>query len=196
MPELPRTLVPRFRIEGTLTTLGPLRIGSGAFAESRIPVKKKHGAWVEVQGVFLDVSGRAYIPGSSLKGFLRNYLDSRGVASGLWQSMFGYQEAGNLEDPRGKGLGGAITVRDARLRDGDLPLNIQDPYWDPRRATCVASHVVIERRTRTAKEELLFFEEYVPAGISFAVTLLVEGGDRNGQEAEETAAELLAGLKG
>jgi CRISPR/Cas system CSM-associated protein Csm3 (group 7 of RAMP superfamily) len=165
-------------------------------AEARIPRKGKRGSSVEVQEVFLDASGRAYIPGSSLKGFLRNYLESRGVAHGLWRSMFGYQEATSLDDPRGKGLGGAITVRDARLRDGELPLNIQDPYWDPRRATSVASHVVIERRTRTAKEELLFFEEYVPAGISFAVTLLVEGGDRNGQEAEEMAAELLAALKG
>src|ERR1035441_6210832 len=83
MPEAPQTLIPHWRIDGTLTTLGPLRIGDGSVLQARIPcaVKKEAGRReerpLEVMGVSVDSTNHAFIPGSSLKGFLRSYLSGQ-----------------------------------------------------------------------------------------------------------------------
>lgn len=196
-----QTLIPYWRIDGTLTALGPLRIGNGTVLTGRIPRKVKKGdgqnedSAVETLGVFIDSTGQAYIPGSSLKGFLRSFMDSRIANHSLIEVAFGYQKEASSAEGRGEGLGGAVTVWDTRIAEPEaLPESVADPYWDRTRATCVGSHVVLDRRTRTASDELLFYEEYVPAGIGFDVTLLVEGGELEGWTVDDIAGALLAGL--
>jgi CRISPR/Cas system CSM-associated protein Csm3 (group 7 of RAMP superfamily) len=188
MPDLPKRLLPKWRIDGVLTTLGPLRVGDGrdkAGRLSRVPGSEEN----PVQTVFTRPDGRAYLPGSSLKGFLRGYIWPR-LQDPHRKAIFGYQtETG---PGAGEGLGGALTVWDAPA--ADLPTEVSEPDWSPARATCVAPHVVIDRATGTARQKLLFHEEYVPAGVGFRVTLLVEGGELNGLTSEEIAATLLTAL--
>jgi CRISPR/Cas system CSM-associated protein Csm3 (group 7 of RAMP superfamily) len=78
----------RYRIEGTLTTQSPLHIGDGGEDENRGPEKKQKGEAkkqkdpekeeqkdpVRTSTVVTDWENKAVIPGSSLKGAMRNYL--------------------------------------------------------------------------------------------------------------------------
>jgi CRISPR-associated protein Csm3 len=66
----------RYKITGTLTAKSPLHIGDGAMEadENRLP-KTKDDKIPEYSTVMTDVKGRAYIPGSTLKGNMRNWIE-------------------------------------------------------------------------------------------------------------------------
>ena len=184
----------RFRIVGRLVTETPLHVGNGAVTQrgdGKTPAwpwndKKKRPA--EISAVATDANGSAYIPGSTLKGNIRSWLEMRLGATDRDRTkpLFGYLEATNGKH---EGEGGKLEFLDAFCVSED-DLSQVGRAWDARRKTCVAASVAIDRTTRTADADKLFHYEFVPPGVKFEVAI-------TGQNLEPSDLELvLLGLEG
>ncbi len=154
----------RWRFKAVLKTLTPLRIGDGGVDTTRLK-PREDGVTPEVATVSLDSRGMPYLPATSLKGWLRDF--ARGLLDDFQVSaLFGSERLATELN------GGCMRFFDGTHRgdpsaaelDGGLGV-----HWNAARHTCVASHVVIDRNTGAAAHNLLYFEEYVPAGMTFGL---------------------------
>jgi CRISPR/Cas system CSM-associated protein Csm3 (group 7 of RAMP superfamily) len=167
------SFLPRYRVKGTLTLTAPLHIGDGRTSEKRGVFQKKKEdnseKPVKVNTVQVDVNEQAIIPGSTIKGDLAAGLRARGFTGAGLGAIFGAVDNG---DPV---RGGKVEFRDARLTGKAPPMSGANEttrrYWCSARGTCVEPHVVIDPRTRTADDHLLFHLEFVPEGSQFEVVL-------------------------
>jgi CRISPR/Cas system CSM-associated protein Csm3 (group 7 of RAMP superfamily) len=129
---------------------------------------------VQIDQMPLDVDGKAYVPGTALKGVLRSYLRRRyEVASDTLAGLLGSEDPSAPDARAGK-----AEFWDARVRidaQHPLPANVLAPFWDAKRVTAVAAAVAIDRRTRTADHGKLFYLEFVPPEVSFHVTIVGQG---------------------
>jgi len=175
----------RWRITGTLTTLTPLHIGSGTSTDVHEKLKVEEEA-VKVTAIAIDGRGKPYIPGSTLKGNLRAWLQTRTTCSGLLNNVFGNgDEEKGIESQGGKAEFWNVLIKDT-LESPQHPPS----YWHQERQVGVEVGVTIDRVTRTAREQKLFHREMVPPGVGFEVR--ITGKDLN----EDEVALLLAGLNG
>ncbi len=168
----------RWSIEGTLTTIAPLHVGSGdittrenLFEPSEDGSERRHA---EVAAVAIDAAGRAYVPGTALKGVARSWLHRHGATSDVLEKLFGI--AGSAADEatgtvRIEPRAGAVEWWDARATPEPVRVAQLPPYWDPRRLTGVRASVTINRRVRAAEAQRLFHIEFVPPGVAFDVTV-------------------------
>ena len=181
----------RWRIEGTLTTLEPLRIGDGrqlTFADRK---RRELPEFAESAGVErpVEVSTVAtfpredrrppYIPSTTLKGVVRSWITVR--ANGKKNHI--NQVFGSEDPKKDDSVGGKAEFWNA-LAQGDPPELTHVPYPDRTRWTGVTASVGIDRRTRTASPKKLFYEEFVPPGASFAVVIV-------GQDLDQDEIDLL-----
>jgi len=155
----------RWRIEGTLETRTQLHIGDGDEVHARRrkdasaslnDEEIKDGPYVAT--VMRDGDGRAYLPGSSLKGSLRSWLEGR-VDKAKLEALFGTETSGGIAEfwdafaePPGDGF--------SAWRQ-----------WMTGRMTSVAHRVAINRRYRKASHQKLFQGEFVPPGVRFRVRI-------------------------
>ena len=166
----------RWKITATLTTASPLHIGGD------LPVKKdiypmadrKIKETVDVTAVVTGGKdgGQAYLPGSTIKGNLRAWMQANGCKEAVVEQIFGSRHDG--KDVR---LGGKAEFHDAFFV-GSAPPGFGDnppPYWDKDRLTAIAASTAIDRQTGTAVDKKLFHLEYVPKGVAF--TLCITGQD-------------------
>ncbi len=170
--------MPRRVIRGRLTTTAPLHVGSGGITSHPDLVQQVAGGSdatepCDVAAVVRAYDGRPCIPGTAIKGVLRSwaerfYPDDR---PGTIRRVFGHQgETG--EDGK---AGGADFLTAFMLPGGEQNASRFGefvnyvPYWRPERVAGILSHVVIDSRTGAAKPGGLFFEEFVPEGVTFAV---------------------------
>ncbi len=156
----------RWRITGVLTTTTPLHIGDGRITTRDDILNETDNSKVEIAAAATDCDNRAYLPGKTLKGNLRAWLTTHTDASPfLIESVFGSKIAGEPD-----AVGGKAEFEDAFVQA--VPVTPpQVPYWQAERLTGVMASVAIDRKTRTASHTKLFHEEFVPSGISFAVTI-------------------------
>lgn len=188
----------RWLITGTLVTLSELHLGDGGAA--RILDRAQHADKENEQAsiasdantVCTSHSGPAYVPGSGIKGALRELVmiskdpTNPGKQAPIihpdWEELLGSDKPDALAS-----VGGKLEFRDAfhaggkgnashqpdpdRLHES---LDNSRPWWNDTRKTAVAVSVSLDRRTRTAKENLLYHLEYVPAGERFDFEI---GGD-------------------
>ena len=182
----------RYKVVGTLTTKTPLHIGNGDVTSrgngttETYPWNDKQNKPVEIAAVAVDSNGAAYIPGSTLKGNIRSWLKEGFETDESFRSLFGY-----LEEKNGKheGEGGKLEFLDVRctsVPDAFMP----GRSWDPKRKTCVAASVAIDRHTKTADADKLFHYEFVPPQIGFQLTVTAQNLDPDELEL------LLLGLEG
>lgn len=180
----------RWSITGTLTTVSPLRIGDGnTRADGRVTYKVPDGQGgrtthsAQISTVATDAAGRPYIPGSTLKGNLRAWAEAKGMPQAILDALFGSRNAG---DPTS--VGGKCEFHNSRYCESEPPR--EPPWWSAERRTGVRAGVAINRVTGTAEDKRLFYQEYVPAGIRFGVTI-------TGQNLTDgEAAALLGALTG
>ena len=177
----------RWLITGTLTTESELHIGDGEAGaiHDRSRQADKANDEHDASTVCVDHRRRAYVPGSAIKGSLRDLVmifDPKTGESHIhphWEALFGSDSpdadnavGGRLEFWDAFHSGGQGTDAEAfnptAKSKGELITDRNRPWWDKNRKTCVAVSVSLDRRTRTAKENLLYHLEYVPAGESFA----------------------------
>ena len=188
---VPQPFKNRWLIRGTFTTQSELHIGDGGEAciQNRIRLAKKNIPGQDDESdastVCVDHASAAYVPGSSIKGPLRALVS---VADPVtkesrvhreWEALLGSDKpdeadtaGGKLEfwdafHSRGNGTAAEAFVPQPQNRT-ELLADRNRPWWDPKRRTCVAVAVSLDRRTRTAKENLLYHLEYVPANETFA----------------------------
>ncbi len=161
----------RWRIAGTFTTAAPLHVGSGEITGHKALVDQ-HGEPCDVAAVVKDYKGTPCIPGTAIKGVLR-----------AWAERFYTSEATKLDGIFGHRIDGdagwaefctAFAVVPVGKPFADhVPYWYENPVVDCTRAkfTGVASNVCIDRHTGAAAKNKLFYQEFVPEGVAFAVEI-------------------------
>jgi CRISPR/Cas system CSM-associated protein Csm3 (group 7 of RAMP superfamily) len=126
---------------------------------------------VKVNTFCVNHAGKAFIPGSTIKGVLFAWLQANGLSNAQSKVVFGEVDAN--QQPVS---GGKAEFRDAVLThlSSPQPNTDQNPdgqrrNWNARRGTCVEPRVAIDPRTKTADHQKLFQTEYVPDGSVFQV---------------------------
>lgn len=174
----------RWRIAAVLVTRTPLHIGSPDTRKLKERgYRPRDVEDPEYATVVTDNEGKPYIPGSALKGTLRELLRSRGFdGNAHFNDLFGEAVEGEK-----KGRAGKAIFEDAFLEE--VPANPKGvPYWDASRSTAVATSVAIDRRTNTAQDQKLFHFEFVPCGTRFRLEIQLTDCGR------ECAGLLMTGL--
>ena len=173
--------VSRWRIRGTVTAQSRLHVGDGGWSElSERKCHKPAGSGnPEYATVFTDHRGQPMIPATSLRGVLRSWAKAHGQGEAA-DRVFG-----------GEDRGGLVRFHDAPLSEPAKPVKPEQRYWCAERGTELTPHVVMDPHTRTAKERLLYFTEYVPAGSVFEITLSGQNTDGNADEARRLLLYLL-----
>jgi len=186
----------RYLIRATLTALTPFHIGDGGTTtRNGLVDEKASNREILVNSVVTDANGRAYIPGSSLRGALRDWLRRRhqnmtetvetslkgttktpdqivaDVKSGasVLERLFGTQQNE-----------GKLEVWDARCTSKvsrETDTKGQWCFWDKDRMTYVARSVAIDPMTGTAAEGRLYHYELVPPGAKFEAAFTAQNLD-------------------
>ncbi|MGH8470516.1 MAG: RAMP superfamily CRISPR-associated protein [Gammaproteobacteria bacterium] len=127
--------------------------------------------------VCLDARGRPYLPGSTLRGFLRAIAVRHD--ENIARDLFGFAD-------KGEGQSGRVRLYDAFLRS--TPATAPNlPYWISRSSTVIRHGIAIDAITGTVAEHKLFRHEYVPADSEFDFELEAD-------ELSESDLALLLGL--
>lgn len=174
----------RWVIEGTLTTSAPLHIGNGETIERPLKEDKKAGKKepVKVNAVIIDNDGKPFIPGSTLKGNLRSWMEGR-FEDALMKNIFGTKKVEKDEDVKG----GRAEFHCAYLKQAPV---CNSPQYDAASVTDITIGIAIDRRSRTASDNKLFHHLVVPPGTVFSLRV-------TGQNMDEAEIEaLLTGLNG
>ncbi|MDQ1261072.1 MAG: hypothetical protein QG575_253 [Euryarchaeota archaeon] len=188
----------RYRITGTLTTVSPLHIGTGderqmefSSEDQKEKIIKKVGKIPNVSTIITDHRGKPLIPGSTLRGVMRNWLLTVMEGIGI-QVERNYSEL--LKEDQTKQIqevqnyfsylellfgtplnAGKVEVWDATCCTGDLEaLNDKLLGWDKRRLTYVDTSVAIDPARGTAKDKLLYKADVVPPGVTFELNLAAQ----------------------
>lgn len=184
----------RWLITGTLTTLTELHIGDGGAGEIHdrslqakkdVPGKEDES---DASTVCVDAHECAYLPASAIKGALRSRVKAAGKWDGFWAELLGSDKPDAKDS-----VGGKLVFFDARWESGTnqttltreqrhLDTDRNHPWWDNNRKTCVAVSVSLDRRTRTAKDQLLYHLEYVPAQETFRFEIGADNLDLKNDE--------------
>lgn len=193
-----------------LTNTSPLAIHNGlgtedlkAFGQMEHERKfREPGKWHDgVQDcdalIMRDAQDQPCIPGSSLKGVIREWL-TRSSVDAQDNSVIDWM-LGKPSSSSDDGDGGAVVFRDANLIETEDPTAtaLQHwPFYDHKSRTFVEQHTAINRRTGAVQNTALYNVEAIPPGFSFQICLIVDDASRQfkGEEATEThqrAVELL-----
>lgn len=164
----------RWRILGTLTTTSPLHIGSGETIPLKLnkddPEKKIS---IEVQAIEKDYLKRPCIPGSALKGVLRAWAEGHfGGEKLIIDRLFGSRRM----DDSSSAAGCAEFCVAAYQGQSACDYARWVPHWNSTSQTVpsltgISSHVCIDPQTGAAQQGKLFYEEFVPEGITFSVEI-------------------------
>lgn len=163
----------RAHIQGRWRVLTPMHIGSGF--TTRQPVGKENGSqeYADVANFCQDKAGMPYIPATSIRGLLRDIV-SRLVKTEdkvLLEGLLGEALPENYDEQTEGEANGDVPNYHSRLRLYDATWDrsrSQSPIIEPVSAKPrIATHVVIDPLTRTAKPGLLFNKQEVPAGEEF-----------------------------
>ncbi|OQX17687.1 MAG: hypothetical protein BWK76_09890 [Desulfobulbaceae bacterium A2] len=174
----------RWVLEAMLTTYSPLHVGNGESRRVAPPDQSGEADCGEVALVVTDADGRSYLPGSTIKGAVRDLLERRGCPDDVLAALLGSRS----QEGDG-GSGGVVEFWDARI-SRTLPTEQHHVVsWNFERQTGIAASVVIDRATNTAAQGLLRQCEYVPAGVGFRYIITGE------QCSDEAIAWLVEALR-
>lgn len=155
----------RYRIAGLLTAQTPLHVGDGDPVPLRGRIQVREGdREPRYSSFFSGANNTIFIPGSTLKGVIRAWLETYASADpDVMNAVFGTQMNG-----------GKAEFHDAPLVQAAQPANEEHRWWEPERGTCLAPGVALNPSTRTAEEHLLYYIEYAPEGSSFQITITAQ----------------------
>lgn len=175
----------RWMIEGELTTTAPLHIGNGETIERLLKEDKDTGKKepVKVNAVITDHAGKPFIPGSTLKGNLRSWMEGSFDAA-ILKKLFGTKKVEKNEDVKG----GRAEFHCAYLKQP--PSTCTSPQYDAESVTDITIGIAIDRRSRTVSDKKLFHKLVVPPRTVFSLRITAQNMD------EAEIAALLKGLDG
>ncbi len=159
----------RWRIDGYLTTKTPLHIGNGSTTTH--PDLNDGDNPIEITAVETDSNGRAYIPGTTIKGVLRSWLEKNWPNRTTTEELFGSRKT-----DKENAVGGKAEFWNAYAMTSQ-DIEYSATYWKPDRLTDITVSVSIDRDTRTAVEQKLFHHEFVPPGIVFEISVSIQDAD-------------------
>ncbi len=159
----------RWQITAQFETRSSLHIGSSEYIHRKgIENDEKP---VDINSVMTGNDERPIIPGSTLKGKLRQWLVNQNVDTSLMESVFGKEHDEQEEDEQKRqGSGGRAEFHDAplcKILRGKQPY----PYWQAERQTWVMASTAIDRHTQTALDKSLHYTEAVPPGVHFRIMI-------------------------
>jgi CRISPR/Cas system CSM-associated protein Csm3 (group 7 of RAMP superfamily) len=159
-----RETIGRWRLTGTIRALSPLHLGDGG--EAKLSSRPKVASKGNYATVFTAHDGKPILPGSSIKGALRAWAEAHLPGNPLIPSLFGTLAEGS-----------GLTFHDASLVRAVQPAQeeVGCSHWDAGRGTAILAHVVIDPRTASAAEKLLFHTEFVAAGSEFTFQITGQG---------------------
>ncbi|MDU9049447.1 MAG: TIGR03986 family CRISPR-associated RAMP protein [Candidatus Electrothrix sp. Rat3] len=182
----------RWQITAELMTRSSLHIGSSESIHH--PENNNDGEPVDINSVIRGRNNLPILPGSSLKGKLRQWLAEREVDPALLESVFGKEHDGQEKDEKKKqGSGGRAEFHDAHIctpLKGEQP---HYPYWREDYQTWIMASTAIDRHTGSALHQHLRSTEVVPPGVVFKV--VISGVMDDNKENPEVDI-LLAALQG
>lgn len=108
-----------------------------------------------------DDAESPFLPPTSIKGTMRDLISSE--ASRL---LFG-EKPDSSQDVAGSS--GRLIQWGGRLIKDSHQKGLLLPYWDECRQSFIQTHVGIDTDTGTADDGKLFFREYIPRGLQFAI---------------------------
>lgn len=184
----------RWQIRCRFTTVSPMHIGDGDVVASDHPAlqhEDRAGQVVsnDIQSVVRDHQLRPCIPGSAIKGVLRGWAELmlRGDDDRhRIERIFGKRDSGGKRSTAEAGWAefctAVVCVPETQVISATfrrfVPFWFEDLQEDSsgrsQSRTCftgILSHVSIDRKMGTASHNKLYFEEYVPEGISFDVEI-------------------------
>jgi len=204
----------RIRIEGTLQAVSPTHIGTGETREEEREGKEGKKEKTEVAMIALDANGYPYLPGSALKGVVRNYILQllRGLYPNIaWehnyqlsrfkemkqdaQIDFMRTEASMLEQVFGTPFAeGKVEFWDApatnKATAPEPPQLWKTKGWNEERQCYLVHSVAIDPTTGAAEKHKLYSFEVTPAGLEYQINIV-------GQNlSDEELGLLLFGLEG
>ncbi len=207
-PESTASSPHRCVITARLTTQSPLAIHTGVSTHDlralgelaqdkmfRAELDEVHDGVEDCDALIArDYCGKPYIPGSSLKGVIREWLTRPAVYEKnkqLIEWMLGKPSSSDSVSAD-EGAGGAVVFEDAFLVEhpDNKTIGRHLPFFDPSQLTFVEQHISINRRTGAVKHGALYNTEAVPAGLSFQVRLIVDH-DRGSSDFVNQSAKLL-----
>lgn len=165
----------RWVIEGVLTTNSFLHIGNG----EKVTDTEDDNA-PKPNAIITDHEGKPFLPGSSIKGNLRSWMEGR-FEGAIIEKIFGTQKVEKDEDVKG----GRAEFHCAYLKQASSVY--KSPTYDAEKSTDITIGIAIDRRTRTVSDKKLFHQLVVPPGTEFSFRI-------TGQNMDE--AEISALLKG
>ncbi|NBD31867.1 MAG: hypothetical protein GVY17_02555, partial [Cyanobacteria bacterium] len=136
-----RKIHTRWKIEGTLTAKTPIHVGGvGGDTDTDLA---------------LAVNGRGnyYIPGTSLAGALRGWME-RLLAESTINRLWGFQE-------QEQGQASLIIIDDAEIEPKEIAIEIREG-------------VGIDRNTGTAAERFKYSRAILPKGVSFPLNITLD----------------------
>ena len=160
----------RWKIKGTFTTVTPLHVGSGDITH-RADLLDKDKKQCDVSEVVVDYRGRPCIPGSTIKGVLRAWGEKFLAEEQDLQALDRIFGKRDITDGNAKAGWAIFQTAFARPPSNVAPFESHVPYWCKDRLTGVMSHVCINRDTGAAQHNKLFYEEFVPEGVTFDVEI-------------------------
>ena len=197
------TFLNRYRITGTLKTVSPMHIGTGEerpmvfhTEEEMEKIREKTGKIPSISTIITDHRGKPLIPGSTLRGVLRNWMLT--VLEGIgteWAKERGDVERKQLlEMDQAEQIlqvkenfsflellfgtsfnSGKVEVWDAICYTDNLqPMDDKLLGWDGSRLTYVDTSVAIDPARGTAKDKLLYKADVVPPGVEFELNLVAQ----------------------
>jgi len=162
-------------------------VGSGA--STTHPKIEDGNKLIDITEVVRDINDRAYIPGASIKGNIRAWLEGRGLDADIIEELFGSKDMEKVDSNGNKiAVGGKAVFWNAYALNGQ-DISYDTPYWRLGRLTDVTVSVAIDRNKRTAVEEKLFYQEFVPPEVAFEMTIIIQNA------CEDEIALLLYALK-
>ncbi len=168
----------RWWISAELVTVGNLRIGSGDSVEKdcRVPTNPAKTEFAKVAAVATDHQGKPWLPGASLRGALRAWLEKHFPADSRITTLFG-PPAGKADE----GDAGCLAVFGAGFKDDNAVSTTTkaSDYWSAARASTIETGVAIDRVFGVASDRKLYYREVVPEGVRFRLEMEVHGGDLN-----------------
>jgi CRISPR/Cas system CSM-associated protein Csm3 (group 7 of RAMP superfamily) len=203
----------RIRIEGTLQAVSPTHIGTGETREEERKGRDGKKEKTDVAMIALDVNGYPYLPGSALKGIIRNYILQllhgafphiaweHEYQSSQFRDMkqddqieFMRNNASMLEQVFGTPFAeGKVEFWDAPAANKVTAPDQQlwkTKGWDEARQCYRVHSVAIDPTTGAAEKHKLYSFEVTPAGLEYQVNIV-------GQNlADEELGLLLFGLEG
>jgi CRISPR/Cas system CSM-associated protein Csm3 (group 7 of RAMP superfamily) len=165
----------RIYVEAEIEALSPLHVGTGGIVD-RNDLKNEKDERVTIAELQRDGASKPYVPGSTLKGIIREY-SRHFMETVILHSIFGHIKTETRNGHPGEGQAGRLIVYGAGLVAAGNAKN-----WPlGRDGEFVSARTAINNATGAADPGKLFYQEMCAPGARFRFRARLNGADHKAQ---------------